>query len=625
MAKITRSKLARGAKLLKEHVFDPMISAQSQATSANIESDQRSGPYAPFRINLSVPFLDRLSNKTASEIPDFVTGHSNGPFHAIPFMLPPFQEQLSFSTSGARGGRAVQVSDSMPEVVLDEISFSFDQRLEPAAIVSNWDGAPTGDDGEGIYQGLTSYERSDRLTIDLAVMEKMPTWFEGTPNPTNFLPGRVVWSGRINALDVQDGFFRLNPWVSSSINEVIDPFKTYVFTISAPNLGTGPISDVAARTDVTLVSIEVSLKFLTKLTARDSGTRIQNIPKRHDGLPNDNMTLVERLVTTGAGQNSATARPLINTPGMAVGPGNPISANNATVGVQTSMAVIDEMSRRKFQGGYKLDSDLPMIEELKDTAAYTVIAVPLFNNMQFGGLCAQDFGDMPYIGSTGANKFAIDRRYIPIESPMTIHHVLFTYSWMPFYRKQSGGAGGPQSIDGLPYNTPGAAYTPMQLTVGVGIGMGMRGDSFGYQQVAGPKTIQAPGTPSWYGAAVDLIQHGQPETLPQTGESADWNAGTRNPWNIELHAMDLVGTGSPSLNGMTSQGEPVFVGRGSSTTGSRQNIAGAPSAVAGGEQWIEVRAKLGDPTLSPGSYDATSMMVGAGGIWVYIIGKTHLV
>jgi hypothetical protein len=453
----------------------------------------------------------------------------------------------------------------------------------------------------------------------------MPTWFEGAANPTNVLPGRVVWSGRINALDVEDGFFRLNPWVSSSINEVIDPFKTYIFTISAPSLGDGAISDVAARTDITLVSIEVSIRFLTRLTARDSGDDIQNIPKRHDGLPNDNMTLVERLVTTGAGQNSATARPLINTPGMAVGPGNPISANNATVGVQTSMAVIDEMSRRKFQGGYKLDSDLPMIEELKDTAAYTVIAVPLFNNMQFGGLCAQDFGDMPYIGATGANKFAVDRRYIPIESPMTIHHVLFSHSWMRFYRKEHGGAGGPQEVAGIPYDTAGASLTTMQLTLGVGIGMGMRGDSFGYQQVAGPKTIQNPGTTSWHGSAVDLIQHGHPATLPQTGPSAAWDAGTRNQWNLELHAMDLVGSGSPGLNGMTSQGKPVFVGRGSSTTGSRQNIAGAPSAVAGCEQWIEVRATLGDPTLSPGSYDNTSMMVGAGGIWVYIIGKTHLV
>tara|TARA_R110002110_G_scaffold304362_1_gene518453 strand:+ start:232 stop:501 length:270 start_codon:yes stop_codon:yes gene_type:complete len=89
--------------------------------------------------------------------------------------------------------------------------------------------------------------------------------------------------------------------------------------------------------------------------------------------------------------------------------------------------------------------------------------------------------------------------------------------------------------------------------------------------------------------------------------------------------MDLVGTGQPSLNGMTNQGRPVFVGRGSSTTGSRQDIALVPSAVAGSEQWLEVRGTLGDPSMDPAAYDATSMMVGAGGVWVYIIGKTHLV
>jgi hypothetical protein len=260
-----------------------------------------------------------------------------------------------------------------------------------------------------------------------------------------------------------------------------------------------------------------------------------------------------------------------------------------------------------------------------DTAAYTVIAVPLFNNLNFGGMSKLDFNDQPYLTTGGANTFAIDRRYIPIEAPMTIHHVLFTYSWMSFWR-ESGGSITP--VNQIPRDSDnssglGTAAT-MQLKLGVGMGMGMRGDTFGYMQVAGPKTLSSPqngGT--WYNGAVDLIHHGSPESLPFTA-TPNTVAG-RRPWNLELHAMDLVGSGQPSLNGMTDQGRPVFVGRGSSTTGSRQDIAGAPSAVAGREQWLEVRGTLGDPSMDPAHYDATSMMVGAGGVWVYIIGKTHLV
>jgi hypothetical protein len=618
MSKITRAKLARGAKLLVDHIFTPLTAAQNELTARRINADQVQADYAPFRVNLSIPRLSAASNRTRG-----YSGHdAKSPFHGIPFMLPPLQEHLSFTTD-TRGAKVFAPSPSAPEIVLDEVSFSFDQRLEPAAIVSNWDGgAGTPDSSD---RGKLSYERASRLNIGLTIMEKKPTWFEGAAS-TNLLPGRVVWSGQINSNMLTDGTLRLNPWVSSGINEVIDPLSTYIFSIYAPDLsteteGSGALADF--EDDTALVSIEISMRFLAKLMPRDAGATIQNIPYRHLGNANQNLTHAA-AATTGAGVNSSTARPLITSSPSA---GDEIVANDAT-GVQTSMAVIDEITRRKLQGGYKFDSDVPMLEELAETAGYSVIAVPLFNNLSVGGLTSEGFDQMPYVDAAGGgtDTYVIDRRYIPIEAPMTIHHVLFTYSWMPF----TTWTGARERVDTLPAKKlVGDPDPTLNFEVGVGIGTGMRTERFDYQPVAHRQIVNPLVSGSWYGATIDRIQHGLPNSLPQ---KAPAHSIAGRHWNLELHAMDLVGSGSPGMNGMTAQGKPIFVGRSTNATASRTNIANAggtpgASAVAGQEQWIEVRGRLGDSGTSviPTQYAAKSMLLGSGGIWVYIIGKTHLV
>ena len=602
MAKITRTKLARGAKLLVEHIFPPLTAGQGELTSANVRSEQMEAPFAPFRVNLSLPRLSAASNRT----PGF---DDNAPFHSIPFMLPPLQGNMNFSVD-VRGNKVVTLDPDAPPIFLDEVSFSFDQRLEPAAIISNWstgaNDVPTSSD-----QGDVSYERADRLTIHLSIMEKRPKWVDPY---ADYTPGRVVWSGTINALDVGSGFFRLNPWVASDINEAIDPYCTYLFTIHAPDLAT----DDNATDDTALVSVEVSMRFLSKLTSRDSGATIQNIPRRHGGGANVNLTHAA-AATTGAGINSATARPLLGTPPVA---GDVIEANDTTAGVQTGMAVVDEFMRRKLQGGYKFDSDVPMLEEVGDCAAYSVIAVPLFNCLSEGGISSTDWASMPYMVGGGSTTYAIDRRYIPIESPMTIHHVLFTYSWMPFLTFSWGSR---SKVDVLPVIS-GAGTPTLNLHVGVGIGTGMRSDNTNYQQIASEQLVGHDTAGTWYNKAVDLVQAGPSFAMPHLA-TPKTNA-TQRPWNTELYAMNLVGAAnSPGLNGMTAQGKPIFVGRSTSATADRLAVGGGTSAVAGQEQWIEVRARLGDSGASSiaGDYDANSMVLGSGGIWVYIIGKTHLV
>jgi len=605
MAKISRSKLARGAKLLVKHIFTPMSDAQTEFTAANVTADQLKEPMAPFRINLSIPRIDGASCRVAG--PD-----GNPPFMGIPFMLPPLQEHLSFTTD-PRGEKVANISDSAPTIVLDEVSFSFDQRLEPAAIVGSWDGGagPTGAD-----EGKLSYARSSLLNIELFIYEKRPAWFEGGA-ASGFAPGRAVWSGKIESLDLSAGYFRLNPWVASDIGEVIDPFKTYIFAIHAPNLAT--LSPGSVDNDTVLTSVEVSLRFRGTLVPRDSGSDIQNIPQRHLGNPNANLTHAT-AATTGAGINSATPRPLLAAAPVA---GADVRANTAD-GVQSALGTIDEFARRKLQGGYTFDGDTPMLEEAGSTAAYTVLAVPLFNNTKWGGILSNDWRSEPYITSGIAGSWAIDRRYIPIEAPMTVHHVLFTYNWQRFTWWTGAAA---SVIDTLPFDTAPPPGQDMRLQIGVGIGTGMKGDSFGYQQIAYSELHNPLNAGTWFNGAVDRIAHGNPKTMPFNPTTAsvfgDW------PWSLELHAMNTVnnvGDPGPGLNGMASQGKPIFIGRSTSPTASRTDVGGGASAVAGQEQWIEVRARIGDLGADvQNDYDADSMILGSGGLWVYIIGKTHLV
>jgi len=605
MAKIDWYKLARGAKLLVSHIYGPLQVMQNEIalTSDGIESEQIEARYAPFRVNLSIPHLSSYTNH--ADAPD-----GSGPMHAIPFMLPPLQGDLSFTLNTDTGNIPTANSDT-PEIILDEVSVSFDTRCEPGAIVSNW---ATGNAAAGIsaHQGKISYERVGNYNLRLAILEKKPKW--GRAAITDTHPTQVIWAGEVVAdIELASGYIRSgNPYVVTDIRRAIDPYKSYVFMLTAPNLGTS--------TYVELVSIEISLRFLSPLRERDSGATIQNIPTRHLGERNK----LNTYSVTGAGQHSSTPRPLITAVPTA---GDNIEANTAT-GVQTSMAVIDEFFRAKLRGGYDMHSEVPVLESLKDTAAYTVLSVPLFNNTRFGGVSTPDPVGIPvgfpYVTSA-AGKF-IDRRYIPIVSPMTIHHVLFSWSWIPFIVPD--GAGGVVFVRDIPGGS--SAGEDLKLDIGVGMGTGARADMFGYEQIARRSLRYIQPTPmgagNWIDEAIDLIALQSASTFPLS-------FGAMNTHNLELHAMNLEGSGQPGLNGMTAQGYPIFVGRGLGGVGTTNNpprtnmqATTALSETIGAEQWLEVRAQVYDHSGNWGSgWQADQMIVGTGGLWVYIIGKTHLV
>jgi len=635
MAKITRKKLSRGAKLTPEHVYPPLTSTAAQLTGIAIEKEQMQAPMAPFRVNLTLPYLagDSLPKGKIT----------------IPFVLPPTQD-FFLTTTNAGGGKDPIYSGALPTMKLKSASFSFDQRGEPASIASQfWTKGLSSSVtyGYSSQQSLMSYEDATRLDIALSLHEKTQEYF-GDTYPYNL--ENELWSTVIPGAEGYSGVsLRANPFIQRDLDVTIDPFKTLALTIYCPGL-----DDTDGR-NLALPSIEVSFKFVCELMPRDMGeTGVQNIPI--DG-------------GSGAGKYGAKTAPSvsISTPSAA----DPLKAED-TKGVNTNISTLDQQFQDKLEGGYNRFADVPPTEVIADDAAYEVIAVPLYQNMAHGGLSASPtfYATYPYLATlSGAgnttvdeavNTGAFDRRIIPIHHSYTIQHAILAWNWTPWELLNWDGTGsapissGPSSASDQQKANTACPAKGVILDVGVGIGTGASADGFDYEQIAklsisnpnsygtwnGTSGTKVPTHPSakgtWDSHLIDRIT-----TTPDPPRVLVWDSGGSAAvgfpkWNWELHSIPLVGHSSFAGAGYYDQGKEMFAGPGWTRTSSRTDMQSTPPDTGGAEQWIEVRANL-YPTVSGALNDATyqfdqtkalsdksSILVGYGGCYVYLICKKHL-
>ena len=467
MAKITRKKLSRGAKLTPEHAYPPLTSAASQLTGIAIEKEQMQAPMAPFRVNLTLPYLasDSLPSGTIT----------------MPFVLPPAQD-LFLTATNAGGGKDPIYSSDLPALKLKSVSFSFDQRGEPAAVASQfWTKnatAGTGTYGYSSAQGHVSYEDVTRMDIRLSLHEKTQEYF-GDTYPYNL--EKELWSTVVPAANAYSGAsLRANPFIQTDLDVSVDPFKSFVLTVACPGL-----DDTEGR-NLALPSIEVSFKFVCELMPRDMGeAAVQNIPA--DG-------------GSGSGKYGAKTAPsvTINTPTHSTA-----IESDSSDGVNYNIDTLDEQFRDKLEGGYNRFADVPPTEVIADDAAYEVIAVPLYQNMAHGGLSASPtfYATYPYLASLGgthnvdvtgvSNTGAFDRRIIPIHHSYTIQHAILAWNWTPWDLLNWPGSGstkpianGPSSATDQQRANIACPSQEIGLSVGVGIGTGAGADGFNYDQVA---------------------------------------------------------------------------------------------------------------------------------------------
>lgn len=496
---ITRPKMSRGSKLLIDHIKNPLDQISSQLTNAAVTGMQDS--WGTAHINLHVPVLDSdywTNAKTVGQKVDF----------CIPFCLPPLQE--FWNNSGI-------TTPDTPELILEEFSLSFDQRAEAAAIGDYWAG--TGDVGN------LNYEAVSQLNINIALVEKSQ-WFFNVLQPNE--PEREVFSVELNSLAFTGKTYRFNPFIKSGLSKILNPYRTYVLMISAPDLYTG-----MPAASVCLPSLLLGLKIRHPMVERDKGSSIQNIPSHYGAQ---------------TGQTIAPLNPVADSIILATG----------TDGIQTSIEKFDRPLLEGLNGGYDKDGQVPPVEALQLDSTYEIIAVPMWGNMGIQyGVNASNPRDLPYQTTVLCKDWTMDRRIIPINYPLSIHHVtaVANYAW--------------------PFDGVGMGHQPTSATfqsaIGVAIGTGLRGDAFNYEQVA---------YTSWTPATITANK------IDQIKARAGGTMNAQHDYDL-LH-VPIVGTGG---NSYYPQGKPFYIAQGTTGTAPRTLVddPGVSPHTQGCEQWIQVQ------------------------------------
>ena len=620
---VDRKRLARGTKLAPDHVATPLSTVAASLNAATVGVGSYEKPYSAFRVNLHIPYIaSDYRTPHTDTVPDPAVTRDIAIPYGIPFTLPPLQEDLVIDAD-AGSVKAPSTDEDTLFYILDEVSFSFDQRGEPAAIADHFydeNATPSegsrDDSGTSAYRGLHDYATATDLEITISILEKSQHYFDSG----NILPDREVFTATIAADGLAGRVLRFNPFIVTDLNKTLSPYKTYVFTIYCPALldPDGVDAAGAAATlhrTLALVSVQASMKFRSKMVDRDkyvtTTSEIQNIPQKTGSTAND-----------GAKQ-TRTAKSL--TVSISAPSANDVIAADTSSGVSTNMEAIDAAFREKLKGGYHTFGEPHATEELKEDAGYEVIAVPLWQNGRGGGISVDQVTLEPHYDATDAAARISDRRIIPIFSPISIHHVILAWNWSNWIQVTHGSLGEATSVINQ--------SATFKAEVGVGLLTGIRGDTFAYEDVAsttllGPNTS---GPSTWDQGLIDRIKV-HPDTASPTGKTGI--SASDEAWDWELHQMILKG--DADRPGYYSQGWPIWAGETvrhcdtSPISGSwyrrQMDVDNAYALTYGQEQFLEVRGIISDANgLDAGGQGTDNgVIVGYQGCWVYIIGKKHL-
>jgi hypothetical protein len=414
---INRKRVARGAKVVKQHLESSVGAVAAALSSAAFEPQDLAESKGVTRLNLHIPAIDSGFFAT------YAASSQDGNLRlAIPFCFPQFQQQF-------RSDGLPRPGD--PDLVLDAISMSFDQRGEAVAIC---------DQNEGVgAEGKMAFDAVGQLGLTVALLSKPQQFFQPT---AGFVPNTEVVSFELPAESFSGPYLRQSPFVLSGIGQTISNYRTYMLVLSVP--------DLAGARNVALPSFTISLRLLSIKAARDQGSAstIQNIPSPWVG---DRVT-------------KATSQ-------TAIAGDDPVTQAN----LHTNIENVDKTFRRRLEGGYMQEGVPPVWDEINADSCYEVIAVPMWGN--FGSLrrvlaLSAGLQELPFGGANPVTSPTCDRRIVGLHFPFVLHHTVICANY------QSPIGPGVAAAGLLP------ASATMHNSVGVGLLQGKEGDDFGYQQLA---------------------------------------------------------------------------------------------------------------------------------------------
>ena len=560
MSKVSTKRLARGVRMLGDHVVGQLstlldVPRLGQISTENLEEDK-----GTFRVNISIPVMKGQNTGSVDHLPIWV-----------PFVLPPVQEYFPSAPSDVDG--------NYPRAVLTEVGFSFDQRSEAAAITRAVPATP-------IIEGKLDYEQVGRLGVKVSLYSKeMIHWNASAPK---HIEERIL-SFDLPAISFLGTRFRLNPATQSNLSVPIEPLRTYVLEIDCAGL-----TDKTAH-PLQLNSVNVSLKFEQQLMGRESNygasVSVQNLPTSHDGIP----PISSASITT-----PTTASEPIRA-----------GAGGTGTGIQTAFETVDQFFRRLLRGGYNDRSGMAATQQILQDASYEVIAVPIFGNTE--GVYADIPGappaanglltdDMPY--DPNLNGYLYDMRRIPIRYPFVLHHVVAAVNWSP-------------NAKDVPVRVPASALFTNK--VGVGIGCGHHAEIAGWDSLAYAEwDVPTKGT-----YLIDSVNRndGNPQTncgfelmtVPLVGSAANGTIGTG--FSSSNGKPIFIGSSSSPNEARSALADGV-----AGAIPASRPIEGKEQWIE--VRWL-IQDTINKFNTSP-EYTNQDIIIGNGGYWVFLIGKKQL-
>jgi len=629
MSDVTRTKMARGTKLHREHVYGQaaaprtgLLGIEADLEDGKVNADNLATPTAPFTAHFTWPYIDsEIANYhdgvyTLSESPGGV---------CVPLMLPPLQEHFD--------------AEDPPAVVLDEIVYSFDQRREGAVLAGKWQDVGAGGVDADERSGHMHFDSLSRYDVEIVIWEKTPlidippktTLYARYPGMQHenyhphWFPERAVFRMEIDGTTFGVGDGRRNPFTRDGIGLRLNPKKSYMTALLYPNLGSDTPA-IGPRDDYAVVNVQLALKMRTEVQSTGWRRRVPTNPVQNQPRINE----------------AATGEIDLNIAQPAAG--TPIDADSAD-GINTAMTALDRKLREKLKGGLSRRCMPPGREALEVDSCYSLITIPLWQNPHNGIVKAAT----PSVGVQGGNPGrifgaprtlplgntdtdpAMSRRIVPLPFPIEIHHAFACVNWQ-------------KSVMTSQDAQPGLSHD-----IGLIMGSGMVGDHLSHDQLGRLQFVQKwgdlPGNP----VSQSLIDrwtypfHAAPKLtgVPFNGGIVDENVS----W--EIYQIPLVYPAGDTGEGWgEDSGKPIFCGSGMGAAAgklnwpiegqSRSNLgtgfpaAGAFPTCAGGEQWLEVRWRIvADDPYAQGAAGFTNLtaaqtIIGYQGAYIILCGRRFL-